>query len=309
MSSAGSARGSDFESYSQPFTVVSVIAAILGAGIAAWLFAWVYGPVEHYSPIVQLNFLLAGGMGWLIGKAARAMLRKKRIYRIGPALLVGLAGGIVGLWSSWLTYLLVISGFDFEFYWELLIHPARLWEIMKLLAVNPMWVINKTSQAESPLLYYVVWFFEAAIIIGTPVVMCHAFLKENLLCENCNEWLGATGDLAVFSLADAAGNSAVDAVKTGDLSVLSSLPRVAEGEEAPRWLEVRGYSCPNCRHLDSYVSISQGEAKEKKGKPETRIKALAHFVPIGTDMERRIFEPVPAEAASPTPAPDAAALP
>lgn len=294
MSSAQVSGGSNFETYNPPFTAVSVATAAAGAAVAAWLFAWAYGPAEHYSPIVQLNFVLAGGMGWLIGKAAQAMLRKKRINRVGPAILIGLVGGLVGLWASWLTYIWVIADFDFEFYWECLIHPGVIWDIAMFLSEDPMWSLGKSGGGEPAILYLLTWLVEGAIIVGMPAFMCRTFVKENVLCEQCNEWLGATGDVAIFSLADLPDNSVVDAVKGGDLSGLFSLPRMAEGGETPRWLEVHGYSCPNCEDLDSFVSINLGEIREKKGKQENSVKSLVRFVPVTTQMESRIFEPVPA---------------
>ena len=96
------------------FSAKTVVLASAGGVVAAFVLSWAYGPAEHYSPIIYLNLLLAYGMGWLVGKCCQAILRRKKINRLGPARLVGVVSVLAAAWFSWLAYIwVIISSFSY----------------------------------------------------------------------------------------------------------------------------------------------------------------------------------------------------
>ena len=120
------------------YSALSVVWSIVGAMVGALVLSFIYGPCEHYSPLVYLNILLAYILGLLIGMVGKVMLRKFRITGHGAARVVGVVGGLAGVWFAWLAYIWVITGYDFEEYTAAMQYPAYLWHIIQYLAHNPM---------------------------------------------------------------------------------------------------------------------------------------------------------------------------
>ncbi len=274
------------------YSTASVAAAAVGGAIVAFFLSWAYGPAEHYSPIIYLNFALAYGMAWVVGAAVRGILRKRKIDRAFPAIVAGGVAGLACWWFAWLAYVWVIYGYNFEVYFVCLTHPQYIFYEMMELAESPMWSMGKSKGGDPAFFYYIAWLLEAGVMIGLPANMGRVFVKENLLCDHCQDWVRATGDTALFDPGEGEVAGIAATLKAGDITPLLSMARLAPDSEAAQWLEASGSACPNCQDKDSYVSVTLVTMKKaKKKQPEMVRLQLAHHIQIDVETERALFEP------------------
>ncbi len=278
------------------YTKVHVLVAMAFTLVAAWVLSFLYAVVDHYSPLVYLNIVVAFGYGYCIGKVAEMMLRRLRINGKGAATLLGLIGGIGALYLAWPAYLWVITEYDTEVYFDTILNPALIWDIMGYLAEDPMWNIGKSNATWTPM-YWIAWAGEVVLVIGAAVVRCSTFIETNQLCDTCKTWVAATGDTALLNIPDDQQVEIVAAVENGDLTPLLPLQHLNADQAAQigQWLEAVGYACPNCTHENGYVNVSLVVLRPgKKSKElERTAKILVKMAEIDVETEKSLFEPVP----------------
>ncbi len=293
------------------YSSASVIGAALGGAVVAFLLSWVYGPAEYYSPIDYLNFALAYGMAWLVGRATRKMLQARKINGVNAATLAGAVAGFFALYFSWCTYYWTLTDYSFTTYFYYLLRPYEIIDTIMLLAEEPIWTWGSSNRNAMPeYFYYAVWLAEAGALIGVPMVMCRQYVKNNILCDRCGEWVRPTGDIAYFNASEVKEEFYRPRLDSGDASVILQLPRQSTTDPAPIWLEVVGLACPYCEDQDSYVNVFYGTYKEvkKKKKPEIIRIQIASFLPVSVDLEKALFEPAPVEEPEAASAEDAPIL-
>lgn len=307
MSAELEASPSDDGALEPGYSPTHVALAVVGVVAAAAVLSLAYGPAEHYSPIVYLNLALAYGLGWLVGIAGRSMLKKYRIAGRTAALLVGGLGGLAAVWFSWLTYIWVISGYDFSEYNAAMWNPVRLWHIIQYLAHDPMWTIGGSSgrrgSADMPaVFYYFTWLCELACIAGVSAKTCLDFAKSNRLCPSCRDWLEPTGAFATLAVPEDNADAVWEAVRGRDVSFLAGLEKIVPRPPLDIWLEAKGFACPSCPEAGDYATLSRVVITRPKNKDLQETKTvLAHFVPIDGEMRKRLFEPAPKAAGGGTP--------
>lgn len=273
------------------YSAFSVFRAVVGTILAAWILSFAYSPLEHWSPIVYLNIVLAYAYGWAVGAIGRGFLRRNRINSKGAAALIGGLGGLFAIWFAWAAYIWVLVGYDVEFYTEVVADPAGVWHFLQFLAHNPIWSI-RSSAAAWPFFYYAVWALEILCIAGMAVSTCLSMIKENRLCERCNDWIAKTEDTAVFELPEAP-EALLAALADGDVSGLPGLRRIGDEDEisTPQWLSVQGHACPNCTDAPCHVTVALGTAKKGKGdQVEVQHKNIVSLVPVDAATETALFE-------------------
>lgn len=282
------------------YSMVHVGLALAGTVVAAWVLSFVYGLAGHYSPLVYLNLLLAYVFGWLVGRIGQGFLRKYRIDGKMAATAVGLVGGLCAVYLAWPAYFWVVTDFNFSTYKESLVDPVGIWETLRYISENPLWSIKsgKNSSPWPAAFYFLVWAGELVLIVGVAVKVCRSFVRDNLLCDHCRDWVAPSGDFARLAIPAEGQAALMAALPAGDVSALPDLPRVSDEEaEAPgAWLEVKGFACPNCQGKDEYVTVSlvSLDVAKKKDSLERSEKVLARLIRIDPDTERRLFEPAPA---------------
>lgn len=292
------------------FTPVHIAKAVVGTVVIALLLSFVYGPIDYYSPIVYLNIVLAYGMGWAVGRCGCSMLRRLRIDSRKAATIVGAAGGIVAVWFSWLTYLWVAFGYNFEVF-SAFANPFHLFDIMRYIGENPIWSIGtrsgRSSSAGPSIMYYAVWLAEVGIIVYFAVKECRTFVENNKLCGRCKDWVRPTGETALFAIPEDV--DVFGPLQAGDLAGLPSLPRLTGDEVGEHWLEASCFACGNCESLNAHVTVALKAIKlDKNKKPQIVSTVLANLVEVTPELEKEIFEPAPQaqtpEATTPPPLPD-----
>ncbi len=277
------------------YTAGSVVVAIICTVAAAAFLSLIYGPADHYSPLIYLNMLLAYGVAAATGFVGKKMIRVKKITSLGAASLIGGIGGFATLFLSWASYVWTLADFDFSVYFDHILHPRYFWHLMNFLAENPMWTIGKGSGTLPAIAYYAIWLIEAGIIIGVPIMACRNFVRDNVLCDGCGTWIAATGDAAVFDVSGEEGDAREreQRIGTGDIALLLDLPRLDPSVTGVPRMEAIGLACPYCEDKDSYVTVNfvTEKAAKKKRKPEIVRKKIVANAPVPVELEKALFEP------------------
>lgn len=283
------------------YSMVHVALALAGTVFAAWVFSFIYGIAGHYSPLVYLNLVLAYLFGWLVGRVGQGFLRKYRIDGRIAATLVGLIGGLCAVYFVWPAYIWVVTDYNFHAYGELIGEPLDIWETMRYIADNPLWSIKsgKNSSPWPAAFYFLIWAGELVLIVGIAAKVCRTYVRENLLCGQCRDWVVPSGDFARFAIPDDESQpELLTALSAGDVSGLPALARATDEEAAGsvgNWLEVKGFACPNCHGSDEYVTVSLVVVcpAKKKESLERSEKVLLRLAKIDPDTERRLFQAEP----------------
>ncbi|MCC8164676.1 MAG: hypothetical protein LIQ31_00660 [Planctomycetes bacterium] len=288
--SGGTAAGGHRPKYS----AVTVVKAVVAALVVVWILSFIYGPIDHYSPLVYLNILIGAGMGMVVSIVVQWALRRHRIDGRMAALAVGLVAGLFAVWACWLGYLWVLSDYDFSDYWFLVTHPGAVFDIMRYLAENPMWSIGKSGSMPG-IIYWIVWLAEAGALVVFPVKGALTFVRDNVLCIECNDWVAKTGKVAYFAVPTDTAIEVYAAFERNDLTPLRELGRYPEDALPADWIEVTNHACPNCPHLESYASVALVViTMGKNDKPVRTEKALVTYQPIDEAMEHFLFAEAPA---------------
>lgn len=309
MSTGVDQQFSSQRQWAKRFTAVDVVKAVVATVFIALFLSFIYGPIDYYSPLVYLNIALAYGMGWAVGRCAATMLRRFRIDSKNAAIAIGVIGGIAAVWASWLTYLWVVVGYNFQVF-SGYANPFNLLEVMELIGENPIWSLSSRSgKSSSPgpaIMYYAFWLAELCIIVYAAVSECRSFVKNNKLCNLCGDWVRSTGETALFAIPDDA--DVLTSLQTGDLAVLPTLPRLADDNDHAHWLEARCFACGNCENENAHVTVALNAIKlDKNKKPQVVSTIMANLVEITPELEKAIFEPAqqkPEPAADSDPAAD-----
>ncbi len=271
---------------------LSIVKSVIGGAIGAFILSWIYALCTYHSPLVYLNLLVVFCYGWLVGAICRGLLRRFRISRRVPAMVVGIICGLLAVWFGWLAYIYVISDYSFEAYTDSLFDPAWLWYVIQLIANNPIWTIGKSGEGMPAIIYYALWAVECVAIIFLSASACTGFTAKNKLCEKCNDWLGETGESAYFEIPECGVSKLKTGLAAGDFSELLALPRVAENNLHLNWLQAKNYQCTRCGDAqnDNFVTVSEIKVKvvkgEEKGKAEN---ILGQFLPVTQQLKDEIF--------------------
>lgn len=286
MQDAHSANaGSPASFHRSPVAFLTVIA---GTVLAALILSVVYGPIEHYSPIIYLNLILAVLFGCAVGSAGRFMMKRERVHGKAAALCIGIVGGAAAIAFAWLAYLWAVTDYDFSIVADIINEPQSLKNIVQYLAENPIWTIEsgKNSQSAPAYVYYATWILEGAAIMAMAVRGCWDFVAENALCAECGDWMAYAGDKVRYALPEDDATGIRTALSVGDLTVLPGLKRMADDSEEKQWLEVKRFSCPNCSHRNEYATVTLVKLKAVKNKePERSEKRLTGFIELDASLK------------------------
>ncbi len=201
--------------------------------------------------------------------------------------------GVFAVWACWLGYLWVLSDYDFSDYWFLVTNPGSIVDIARYLAENPMWSIGKSGSMPG-LVYWLVWLAEAGALIILPLKGAKTFIRDNILCIECNDWVAKTGKESYFAVPTDNAIEVYAAFSRNELTPLRQLGRYAVDSLPNEWLEVTNHACPHCPHLESYASVALVViTMGKNDKPVKSEKPLVTYQPIDEETEHFLFDEAP----------------
>lgn len=172
---------------SQKFGPLSIVLPILLGGIVGPLLAFAYAYFIWYMPFIYLNFLgtFLFAIGLAVVSYAGVNFGKNRNKAL--AIVLGAIVGVMGLYAHWAVWIdLVMNAGDFHGVSRLgftssethsnelialVTHPLGLLGLMAKVAYTGVWSIR--SVTVSGIFLWIIWFIEAAIIIGFPAFVGH----------------------------------------------------------------------------------------------------------------------------------------
>jgi len=264
----------------------SVAGVILGAIYAFGIF---------HSPLIYLNFILTGALGFALGIVVTLGVDYFHIRNRAVAVFIGLIVFCVAYITAWLVYIPTVlahfgndtSSFDVPFILEWAYYfaqnPRLAFEWIQFINYNGVWTITSPGSRQpgismSGIILALIWLAEAAIICFITIMSPHEAAGKPY-SERQGKWLVAKalpGVIAYVENRDAFLNAFV----RGDFSALSTPLAVdespAEGEEGEEADDVdfSQYATVTL-YADSYepyvtvqnVSRSVSQTKEQTQKP------------------------------------------
>ncbi len=261
------------------------------AGLAtAIVLGVIYSYAIVYCPIVYGNLLLTFLYGCAIGAAVTWGSKVGHVRsRLMPSV-IGISCAAVGLYVAWGADLLARLGFPPNGDVLGAFNPEVLCEYIKVFYANGFWAIGHGGGANnanvSGIFLAVVWFAEAAIILGGAAFIPWQWLGGMAYCEPCERWLQSAK--GVQRLSFGIDDAVVGRIAAGDLSPLDTWPRAKPGDQFFYRLSLD--ICTNCPD-SNYLSIERVITQpDKKGKPQQVVTPLVNRLAIDAADVPRVRE-------------------
>lgn len=247
----------------------------LGSLLAAALLAGVYMLLLDIIPFIYASVLLTAGFGFVLAmmgsKAVTAGHCRNRALALGVGLLVGAAG--LAASYGW-GFLLAINEASSSYPGVSLLELAqeasfKMWLDAR---IEGGWKIGKGSTEMSGLGVMAIWFIEAAIVVGAPLLL--TMLDAAVpYCESCQAWTKSQGS----SLKGLTRQDVQPLLDRGDLAGLLTMADHPGAGSAHRIQLLRRY-CPQCANT-AFLSVNEIQTVVKDGKEqENKTELLEHAV-------------------------------
>lgn len=239
---------------------------VLG-GLAATVLSLVYSLATYYLPSVKLHFVLTlcfgALMGFVVRQSAFAGKIRNRIY----CSLVGLAIGLLTLYTAWVWFLWIVFEYDTDF---LIFDPAIILNFIQFFGENGLWEMNGRMVGKWEL--YTGWILEAATILIAATVTAASIDKP--FCERCNAWTEGADDVGLLALTDHA--RVRQALEDGQYEIVDEL-RSAEINPAD-CLHASALQCPQCRET-TFLTVAQvTTTPTRDGENVKRTEIVKHLI-------------------------------
>lgn len=273
-----------------PVGVPIAAAAGILAGAVVGL-AYVY--IINWIPFIYVAFLATLGFGFLVGAAVAWGARLGKIRNMAVSTALGAMFGLLAVYFAWaFDPMARVEDVDHPF-WQL----EHIWQYMQFGYANGFWGIGQNGAAVTGPLLAGVWGIEAAMIIGICVVAVRTLLGERPFCEETNQWITTTQNVARLSLVgDDHIEEKLKRLLDGDLSSLAEFYRA--GPEDPAVLQFDLATCPDCPTCNYLTVKSIQTVINKKGEAtneETKLLVNVRITPeqVATVRAAGIDRPLP----------------
>ncbi|AUC75801.1 hypothetical protein [Olleya sp. Bg11-27] len=285
-----------YYSPSGKFDSKAILYFILISVIALPLLGLAYSYAIWYIPIIYLNFLIAGAVGfaiaWLISKFVITMgkVRNKTL-----AIIFALLASVITLYSSWVVWAdLVInigesygnsrigitaSNVDVNQLYILATNPLTLFELIANINEYGTWGIK--SATVSGTFLTIIWIIEAVLIIGVTLLLTNGSTVP--FCELSNQWFNSK-NLPAFGAIDNRP-ALIKAIENGDPTVFNTLTLVTKADQDHSVFTL--YSSSN---NENYLTINNKKAKyNKDGELEFEDTLLVENIYINNELKDKLI--------------------
>lgn len=276
----------------------------LGSLLAAILIAGIYMLLVDLIPFIYASILLTAGFGFALAvlgsKSITAGHCRNRALAFGVGLLLG-AGGLAASYG-W-AFLIDINEAASNYPGVPLLELAqeasfKMWLDAR---IDGGWKVGKSTEI-SGIGVMIIWFIEAAIIMGAPLLLAMADAAVPY-CEPCQTWTRSQGS----SLKGLTRQDVQPVLDRGDLAGLLSMADHPETDSSYRIKLERRY-CPQCANT-AFLTVTEIHTTRKDGKEqENKTELLEHAVltqKLSTQYLERFIKPREQEDAPAASAPAA----
>jgi len=252
------------------FDSKAILYFILISVIAMPLLGLAYSYAIWYIPIIYLNFIIAGAIGFTI-----AWLVSKYVIKIGKvrnktlAIIFALLASSIALYSAWIVWVdlvlnigesygnstigIAASNVDINQLYVLATNPLTLFELIANINEYGTWGI-KSATVSGPFLT-IIWIIEAVLIIGVTLLLTNG--SRVPFCELSNQWFDSK-NLPAFDVIDN-GPELIKAIENGDPTAFNTLTLATKADQDHSVFTL--YSSSN---NENYLTINNKKAKYNK---------------------------------------------
>lgn len=207
----------------------------------------VYGAIAWYNPFIYINFLGILVAGGACGYVIRKGLLFGRIRSRSMSTSISLLVGCVGLYASWLAYVMAMVG------GLVIIGPLTMWSFIVDAGAEGLWEIF--GWTPSGWVLYLIWLIEAVGVVGFCVLV--AVGEETPYCEDCEEWTTEVESKIPLPYREIEKfRAALEAEKYGGL-----VKQIGQPIDRNHHLTVTINACPKCAD-SNYLAIHESVLKE-----------------------------------------------
>jgi len=198
--------------------------ALLAAIPVALLLGVIYGYVIKWIPFIYINALVTAGYGWVFGFGTGLVLKFCKVRHSGITFLTGFIVGLIALYFDWNGHILSLAPKSEDIPW--VFYPGQIFEIMKVLYEEGTWGF-RSGGAVTGITLGIVWFCEAAIIVGLATLIPWTMIGDTPFCEDFQCWLDE--EKKIDTLQPILDPGTLEQLQAGNLSALASVPAKIPG--------------------------------------------------------------------------------
>ena len=160
----------------------SIFILLVLSTIGTLILSAIYSYAIHYIPLVFLNVICTIFFGYFTGIIIGISGKIAKIRNSTVLTVYGIIFGLFAVYSSWVIWLFELfqrQGWTFN--------PVTILHIMQFLSIEGVW--SSGSFTPTGFLLYIIWFVEAAIIVGGCIYASSTYIKNDAFCEKCNAWV------------------------------------------------------------------------------------------------------------------------
>lgn len=258
--------------HSGRFTIGGIVLGLF-VGIATGIpLAGLYGWGLPRIPEAKLCCIATVIFGGSVGALTALGLKWGKVRN--PFLAGAVAVGVATLsfycsWAFWVKNILHLFAHQRADASFLMLHPDRLWYVVKLINHHGTWGLSGGSPEKGTMLW-IVWAVEALTVVGLAGFAAVFLIRHMPFCETCDRWckahslfLTAADDLAQLKTQ----------IQNRDFSFLSNF---AAGNKRASHLAASLHTCPSCNQLNTLTLRQTQIVKRKFGSPSVKSFSLAN---------------------------------
>jgi len=248
----------------------------------------IYIALQWFIPFIYLNFFIAAGLGFGVGAGVFIAIGLGKIRNTKYECVLAVLCGLLAWYSQWALFVSLMSeadgsmgggmwvrsSFNLTGFWYILTHPEMLFQAM--LSLNDAGTFTLKHNTVSGTLLWLVWAFEAFIIVGAPVLFSLSGRSTTPFSEQNDQWMEereVQGKLKTVNDPD----QLTEELKSGNFQSLKDF--LPADNLSNDYATLRIYESPG--DPVSYISVTNISHKaDKKGELKKETKLVIEYFGI-----------------------------
>lgn len=246
------------------FTLVGVLMLLVMSVLASAVLGVAYAYAIHYIPLVYLNLLCVGGVGFAISFIMKKVAKATKVRNKVIVTLFSFITAVLTVYIQWVVWLRIV--FEGELYWK----PLDVYNAILYVMPYGTWSIGSSDINGIEL--GIIWILEACVMIGIP--LWTSAIKE-IYCEECNNWVKNEKNIkyAIVGNLEHIKNE----FEQGNFEILSTLEKLS-ADYAESHLALKFGICSECQGT-AYASLENVSIRyNKKGEVTKEEKPVVKTV-------------------------------
>ena len=276
-----------------PLAVPLLLVAALGTGL---LLGVPYGYADHYCPLIYFSFIITIVYGTAVGVAVNYAGILGKVRNLPVLLFAATLAAAIADYVGWVGYIHAVSS-DGAWPWS----PDELLTWVQQINEKGIWSLR--GWTPTGLVLWGIWAVEFGIIASMAIYIVRTEVGTLPFNERTGTWAKAKSTYGPYA-PNLPQADLVARLEHGDTSLVAGLAPASTTDAIYHQYTVR--SCPEDEDFATLSVDLVTKTTDKKGKSETKTRALVKHLLIGPTLRKAFIEraqrPPPAPPAPPTPA-------